>query len=46
MFVVMLTIAAVISLVVGIWEDESANRPIDEPKVGWYVLTFFYNKSP
>ncbi|KAI9244218.1 PMCA-type calcium-translocating P-type ATPase [Helicostylum pulchrum] len=32
---IMLTIAAVISLVVGIWEDESANRPIDEPKVGW-----------
>lgn len=34
----MLTVAAVISLVVGIWEDESSSQPVDEPKVGWYIF--------
>jgi Ca2+-transporting ATPase len=37
---VMLSIAAIVSLVVGIWEDESSSHPIDEPKVGWYVIMF------
>lgn len=32
---IMLTIAAVISLSVGIWEDLSPGHPTDEPKVGW-----------
>ncbi|KAI8374538.1 PMCA-type calcium-translocating P-type ATPase [Radiomyces spectabilis] len=32
---IMLTIASVVSLAVGLWEDNSANHPVDEPKVGW-----------
>lgn len=31
----MLSIASLVSLVVGIWEDHSINHPEDEPKVGW-----------
>jgi Ca2+-transporting ATPase len=34
----MLSIAAIISLAVGIWEDRSSSHPIDEPKVGWYAI--------
>jgi Ca2+-transporting ATPase len=32
---VMLTVAAIVSLVVGVWEDNSESHPPDEPKVGW-----------
>ncbi|KAI8138052.1 PMCA-type calcium-translocating P-type ATPase [Fennellomyces sp. T-0311] len=32
---IMLSIASLVSLAVGIWEDNSANHPVDEPKVGW-----------
>ncbi|KAF7723237.1 hypothetical protein EC973_002175 [Apophysomyces ossiformis] len=32
---IMLTIASIISLIVGIWQDNSNNHPADEPKVGW-----------
>ncbi|KAI7878578.1 PMCA-type calcium-translocating P-type ATPase [Lichtheimia hyalospora FSU 10163] len=32
---IMLSIASLVSLVVGIWEDHSINHPADEPKVGW-----------
>ncbi|KAI9364770.1 E1-E2 ATPase-domain-containing protein [Pilaira anomala] len=31
----MLTVAAVISLVTGIWENKSSSRPVDESNVGW-----------
>jgi hypothetical protein len=33
--IVMLTVASLVSLAVGIWEDNSENHPVDEPKVGW-----------
>ena len=33
----MLTIAAVISLGIGIGKDISSGAPTDEPKIGWYV---------
>jgi Ca2+-transporting ATPase len=29
------SIASVVSLVVGIWEDYSPRHPEDEPRVGW-----------
>ncbi|RUS17440.1 hypothetical protein BC937DRAFT_89981 [Endogone sp. FLAS-F59071] len=32
---IMLTIAAIVSLAVGIWEDYSPNHPQDEPRIGW-----------
>ncbi|KAI9282250.1 PMCA-type calcium-translocating P-type ATPase [Sporodiniella umbellata] len=32
---IMLTIASIISLTVGIYEDNSKNHPADEPRVGW-----------
>ncbi|KAI7898578.1 PMCA-type calcium-translocating P-type ATPase [Cokeromyces recurvatus] len=32
---IMLSIASVISLAVGIWEDYSPRHPEDEPRVGW-----------
>ncbi|KAF7720873.1 hypothetical protein EC973_005882 [Apophysomyces ossiformis] len=32
---IMLTIASVVSLAVGIWEDYSPQHPEDEPRVGW-----------
>ncbi|KAG1050848.1 hypothetical protein G6F43_006903 [Rhizopus delemar] len=32
---IMLTIASLVSLAVGIWEDQSDSHPADEPKVGW-----------
>ncbi|KAI7873113.1 PMCA-type calcium-translocating P-type ATPase [Mucor mucedo] len=32
---IMLTIASIISLMVGIWDDHSPKHPVDEPKVGW-----------
>jgi len=32
---IMLTIASVVSLAVGIWEDYSPRHPADEPRVGW-----------
>ncbi|KAI8137844.1 PMCA-type calcium-translocating P-type ATPase [Fennellomyces sp. T-0311] len=32
---IMLTIASVVSLAVGIWEDYSPRHPPDEPRVGW-----------
>ncbi|KAG0175635.1 hypothetical protein DFQ28_006601 [Apophysomyces sp. BC1034] len=32
---IMLTVASIISLIVGIWEDNSNNHPADEPKIGW-----------
>jgi len=34
-FPVMLTIASIVSLAVGIWEDYSPRHPADEPRVGW-----------
>jgi hypothetical protein len=34
-FTVMLTIASIVSLAVGIWEDYSPRHPADEPRVGW-----------
>lgn len=36
----MLTVASVVSLAVGIWEDYSANHPKDEPRIGWYITLF------
>ena len=33
----MLTIAAVVSLGIGIGKDISSGAPKDEPKIGWYV---------
>lgn len=33
--VVMLTIASVVSLAIGIWEDWSPSHNPDEPRVGW-----------
>lgn len=36
-WLVMLTVAAIVSLCVGIWEDNSDSHPADEPKVGWYI---------
>jgi Ca2+-transporting ATPase len=32
---IMLTIASLVSLAVGIWEDYSPRHPEDEPRVGW-----------
>ncbi|KAI7858565.1 PMCA-type calcium-translocating P-type ATPase [Circinella umbellata] len=32
---IMLSIASLVSLTVGVWEDNSINHPVDEPKVGW-----------
>ncbi|KAJ2958565.1 hypothetical protein NQZ79_g5887 [Umbelopsis isabellina] len=32
---IMLTIASIVSLAVGIWEDYSPRHPADEPRVGW-----------
>ncbi|KAI9498260.1 PMCA-type calcium-translocating P-type ATPase [Zychaea mexicana] len=32
---IMLSIASLVSLAVGTWEDNSINHPADEPKVGW-----------
>ncbi|KAL0079340.1 PMCA-type calcium-translocating P-type ATPase [Phycomyces blakesleeanus] len=32
---IMLTIAAIVSLVAGFWNDMSDNHPKDEPKIGW-----------
>ncbi|KAI9244630.1 PMCA-type calcium-translocating P-type ATPase, partial [Sporodiniella umbellata] len=32
---IMLSIASIVSLVVGIWEDYSPQHPEDEPRVGW-----------
>lgn len=34
----MLTIAAFVSLAVGIWEDYSPNHPQDEPRIRWFEL--------
>jgi hypothetical protein len=39
------SIASLVSLAVGIWEDYSPRHPEDEPRVGWYVFfSYFYNK--
>ncbi|KAG0941813.1 hypothetical protein G6F57_007328 [Rhizopus arrhizus] len=32
---IMLSIASIVSLIVGIWEDYSPQHPKDEPRVGW-----------
>ncbi|RUS23580.1 E1-E2 ATPase-domain-containing protein [Jimgerdemannia flammicorona] len=32
---IMLTIAALVSLAVGLWEDYSPRHPADEPRIGW-----------
>ncbi|KAI7884107.1 PMCA-type calcium-translocating P-type ATPase [Lichtheimia hyalospora FSU 10163] len=32
---IMLTVAAVISLVIGVWQDYSPQHPHNEPRVGW-----------
>ncbi|KAL0075273.1 PMCA-type calcium-translocating P-type ATPase [Phycomyces blakesleeanus] len=32
---ILLTIASLVSLAIGIWEDYSPNHPEDEPRVGW-----------
>ncbi|CDS14494.1 hypothetical protein LRAMOSA06663 [Lichtheimia ramosa] len=32
---IMLTVAAVISLVIGVWQDYSPQHPPNEPRVGW-----------
>ncbi|KAI8997400.1 PMCA-type calcium-translocating P-type ATPase [Pilobolus umbonatus] len=32
---IMLTVAAIISLMIGIYDDNSPNHPVDEPKIGW-----------
>ncbi|KAG0166825.1 hypothetical protein DFQ28_006855 [Apophysomyces sp. BC1034] len=37
---IMLTIASIVSLAVGIWEDYSPQHPEDEPRVGWYVHSY------
>lgn len=35
----MLTVAAAISLVIGVWQDYSPQHPPSEPRVGWYVIS-------
>lgn len=39
----MLTVAAAISLVIGVWQDYSPQHPPSEPRVGWYVRKFKLN---